>query len=126
MGGNMGNQTSMLIIRSLALGQITSANVSRLVKKELTLGLLNGASIGLLIAALSWLLYRNTALALVIGAAMLLNLLLAVAVGLIIPLSRYKLGKDPAAGASVMLTAITDSMGFFIFLGLAKLFLIGK
>jgi magnesium transporter len=126
MGGNMGNQTSMLIIRSLALGQINSANVSRLIKKELTLGLLNGTLIGLLIGTLSWLLYHNKALSLVIGGAMLLNLLLAVGVGLIIPLARYKFGKDPAAGASVMLTAITDSMGFFIFLGLAKLFLIGK
>ncbi len=126
MGGNMGNQTSMLIIRSLALGQINSANVYRLIKKELTLGLLNGALIGILIGLLSWLLYRDTALALVIGGAMLINLLVAVAVGLTIPLSRNKWGKDPATGASVMLTAITDSMGFFIFLGLAKLFLIDR
>jgi magnesium transporter len=126
MGGNMANQTSMLIIRSLALGHITAANVRRLIRKELSLGLLNGAIIGLLIGMLSWLLYRDTALSLVMGAAMLINLMLAVAVGLTIPLGRYKLGKDPAIGASVMLTAITDSMGFFIFLGLAKLFLVGK
>lgn len=126
MGGNTGNQTSMLIIRSLALGHITSTNVRRLIKKELSLGLLNGTIIGVFIAMLSWLLYRNTALSLVMGAAMLINLMLAVIVGLTIPLSRHKLGKDPAVGASVMLTAITDSMGFFIFLGLAKLFLIER
>jgi len=126
MGGNMANQTSMLIIRSLALGHITSTNVRRLIRKELSLGLLNGTIIGLLIGMLSWLLYRDTALSLVMGAAMLINLMLAVIVGLTIPLSRHKLGKDPAVGASVMLTAITDSMGFFIFLGLAKWFLIGR
>ncbi len=126
MGGNMANQTSMLIIRSLALGHITASNVRRLIKKELSLGLLNGTTIGLLIAMLSWLLYRDTALSLVMAAAMLINLMLAVTVGLAIPLSRYKRGKDPAVGASVMLTAITDSMGFFIFLGLAKLFLVDR
>lgn len=126
MGGNMANQTSMLIIRSLALGHITAVNVRRLIRKELSLGLLNGTIIGLLISMLSWILYRDTALSLVMGVAMLINLMLAVVVGLTIPLSRHKLGKDPAVGASVMLTAITDSMGFFIFLGLAKWFLIGK
>jgi magnesium transporter len=125
MGGNTGNQTSMLIIRSLALGQINAVNVRRLIKKELTLALLNGMFIGLLIGFLSWVLYYNLALSIVIGFAMLINLLVAVVVGLSIPLGRHKYGKDPAVGASVMLTAITDSMGFFIVLGLAKLFLVG-
>jgi len=126
MGGNTGNQTSMLIIRSLALGQINAANVRRLIKKELTLALLNGLFIGLIIGLLSWVLYYNLALSIVIGIAMLINLLVAVLVGLSIPLGRHKLGKDPAVGASIMLTAITDSMGFFIVLLLARLFLIGK
>lgn len=124
MGGNTGNQTSMLIIRSLALGQINAANVRRLIKKELTLALLNGLFIGLIIGLLSWVLYYNLALSLVIGSAMLINLLVAVTVGLSIPLGRYKLGKDPAVGASIMLTAITDSMGFFIVLVLARMFLL--
>jgi magnesium transporter len=126
MGGNTGNQTSMLIIRSLALGQINSDNVRRLIKKELTLALINGASIGILIGILSWLLYHDVALSLVIGSAILMNLLVAVVVGLSIPLGRYKYGKDPAVGASIMLTAITDSMGFFIFLGLARMFLVDR
>ena len=124
MGGNMGNQTSMLIIRSLALGQINRSNVKRLIAKELTLALLNGTCIGILIGMLSWLLYKDINLSIVMGLAMLMNLLVAVIFGLSIPLGRHKYGKDPAAGASIMLTAITDSMGFFIFLGLAKLFLI--
>lgn len=124
MGGNTGNQTSMLIIRSLALGQITPINVFRLIKKELTLALLNGIFIGVIIGLLSWVLYGDIALSVVIGSAMLINLLVAVVVGLSIPLVRHKFGKDPAVGASIMLTAITDSMGFFIVLMLAKMFLI--
>lgn len=126
MGGNTGNQTSMLIIRSLALGQINAVNVRRLIKKELTLALLNGAFIGIIIGLLSWALYYNLALSIVIGSAMLINLLVAVLVGLSIPLLRYKFGKDPAVGTSIMLTAITDSMGFFIVLLLARMFLIGR
>jgi magnesium transporter len=126
MGGNTGNQTSMLIIRSLALGQINAVNVRRLIKKELTLALLNGAFIGIIIGLLSWVLYYNLALSIVIGSAMLINLLVAVLVGLSIPLLRYKFGKDPAVGTSIMLTAITDSMGFFIVLLLARMFLIGR
>lgn len=126
MGGNTGNQTSMLIIRSLALGQITSANVRRLIKKELTLALMNGTFIGIIIGLLSWVLYYNLALSIVIGSAMLINLMVAVVVGISIPLGRYKLGKDPAVGTSIMLTAITDSMGFFIVLALARMFLVGK
>ncbi|MDD2723868.1 MAG: magnesium transporter [Methylovulum sp.] len=126
MGGNTGNQTSMLIIRSLALGQITPANVQRLIKKELTLALLNGSLIGLIMGLLGFLLYRDIALAGVMATAMFINLLVAVMVGLSIPLVRHKFGKDPAVGTSVILTSITDSMGFFIVLGLANLFLLGK
>ncbi len=126
MGGNTGNQTSMLIIRSLALGQITAANVRRLIKKELTLAVLNGTFIGLIIGGLSLLLYQDVALSAVMATAMFINLLVAVIVGLAIPLLRHKFGKDPAVGTSVILTSITDSMGFFIFLGLASVFLLGK
>ncbi|MFZ2726278.1 MAG: magnesium transporter [Methylococcaceae bacterium] len=124
MGGNTGNQTSMLIIRSLALGQITPANVYRLIKKELTLAVLNGTFIGLIIGLLSFLLYQDIALSAVMATAMFMNLQVAVLFGLSIPLLRYKFGKDPAVGTSIILTSITDSMGFFIFLGLAKVFLL--
>jgi magnesium transporter len=124
MGGNTGNQTSMLIIRSLALGQITATNVFRLIKKELTLAIINGIFIGLIIGLFSLALYRDVALSGVMASAMFINLLVAVIVGLAIPLVRHKFGYDPAVGTSVILTAITDSMGFFIFLALARLFLI--
>ena len=124
MGGNTGNQTSMLIIRSLALGHINANNVGRMIKKELGLSLINGPFIGLSMAGLSFVLYRDTSLSVVMAVAMFINLLLAAIVGLAIPLLRYRFGKDPAVGTSVILTAVTDSMGFFIFLGLASLFLI--
>jgi magnesium transporter len=124
MGGNTGNQTSMLIIRSLALGQITSANVWRMIKKELTLAMINGVFIGCIIGLFSLLLYRDVALSGVMAGAMFINLIVAVVVGLVIPLARHKFGYDPAVGTSVILTAITDSMGFFIFLALASVFLI--
>jgi magnesium transporter len=124
MGGNTGNQTSMLIIRSLALGQISAANVRRLIKKELMLASLNGALIGFLMGLIGLMLYRDWALSGVMAVAMFINLMVAVVVGLGIPLLRYKFGKDPAVGTSVLLTAITDSMGFFIVLLLASLFLI--
>lgn len=123
-GGNTGNQTSMLIIRSLALGQITAINVGRLIKKELCLALINGTLIGLIVGLLVLLLYQNIALAGVMAMAMFINLLVAVVAGLAIPLLRHKFGKDPAVGTSVMLTSMTDAMGFFIFLGLASLFLL--
>ncbi|MDO9213572.1 MAG: magnesium transporter [Methylococcales bacterium] len=124
MGGNTGNQTSMLIIRSLALGQITSTNVWRMIKKELTLAVINGVFIGCIIGLFSLLLYRDVALSGVMAGAMFINLIVAVVVGLVIPLARHKFGYDPAVGTSVILTAITDSMGFFIFLALASVFLI--
>jgi magnesium transporter len=124
MGGNTGNQTSMLIIRSLALGQITPGNVGRMIKKELTLAVINGIFIGFIMGLVSLLLYQDIALSAVMAAAMFINLLVAVVVGLGIPLLRHKFGMDPAVGTSVILTAVTDSMGFFIFLGLASLFLI--
>ncbi len=124
MGGNTGNQTSMLIIRSLALGHINSSNISRIIKKELTLAVINGIFIGVIMGLVSMVLYWDIALSVVMAVAMFINLLVAAVVGLGIPLLRHKFGKDPAVGTSVILTAVTDSMGFFIFLGLASLFLI--
>lgn len=125
-GGNTGNQTSMLIIRSLALGQVTRSNIRRLITKELSLAILNGTLLGSLVGGLVWLFYQDLDLALVMAIAMFINLQVAVFSGLGIPLLRYKFDKDPAVGTSVMLTFITDAMGFFIFLGLASVFLLEK
>lgn len=123
IGGNTGNQTSMLIVRSLALGLINSSNVRRLIIKELAIGLLNGVVWGSVLGMLAYILYRDLQLGLVMAGATLLNLFVAAIMGLIIPLTRYRMNLDPAVGTSVLLTAITDGMGFFIFLGLATLFM---
>ena len=124
IGGNTGTQTSTLIIRSLALGLISQANVRKLITKELGIAVLNGLVWGSLIGVVAYGIYRDAHLGMVMATAMMLNLLVAAAMGLAIPLLRNHLKLDPAVGTSVLLTAITDSMGFFIFLGLATMFLL--
>ncbi|MGI9142775.1 MAG: magnesium transporter, partial [Fluviibacter sp.] len=123
IGGNTGNQTSILIVRSLALGLISTTNIRRLIIKEIAIGLLNGIVWGAVLGLLAYWLYSSVDLGMVMAGATLLNLLVAALTGLTIPLLRNRMGLDPAIGTSVLLTAMTDGMGFFIFLGLAKLFL---
>ena len=124
IAGNSGNQTTTLIIRSLALGQVTPENARRLIGKELAISLLNGVVWGGVAGIFAYLLYRSMPLSLVMTSAMLLNLVVGALVGMMVPLAMQKLGRDPAIGSSVLLTFTTDSMGFFIFLGLATVFLI--
>jgi magnesium transporter len=124
VGGNSGNQTITMIVRSLALGQISSLNMKALFRKELGVALLNGLVWGSVLGVVAYLLYSNAALGLVMMAAMSLNLLLAAIMGVTIPLFMTKFGRDPAVGSSVLITAVTDSGGFFIFLGLATLILL--
>ena len=124
IGGNSGNQTITLIIRGLALGHITTANARRLVTKEIGVALLNGLMWGSVVGVFAWLLYDYPALGGVMALAMLLNLLVAALAGIFIPMVLEKMDRDPAIGSSVLLTFITDSMGFFIFLGLATVLLL--
>lgn len=119
IGGNTGNQTVALVIRGLALSQLNENNRRYLLRKELAISALNGALWGLLMALVTLLLYQSLALAGVMAIAMLLNMLVAAAVGVLCPLLLERLGRDPVMGSSILLTAITDSMGFLIFLGLA-------
>ena len=123
IGGNSGNQTTTMIVRGLALGQISSHNMQYLVKKELGVSLLNGLLWGGVLGLIAYLLYGNIQLGLVMMSAMTLNLLLAAVMGVVIPLIMNKFGRDPAVGSSVLITAVTDSGGFLIFLGLATIFL---
>jgi len=123
IGGNSGNQTVTMIVRAIAMGQVQSDALNRLLKKELGVALINGVVWGGLLGLISWWLYGSASLGLVMTVAMTLNLLLAATAGVAIPMVRLKLGGDPAVGGSVMITALTDSGGFFIFLGLATLFL---
>ena len=124
IGGNSGNQTITMIVRALALNQITAESAKRLWRKELTVSLLNGLIWGSVIGLVAWLLYDSLSLGLVMTAAMTLNLLLAAFAGVGIPVLMTKFGRDPALGSSVLITAMTDSGGFFIFLGLATIFLV--
>ena len=124
VGGNIGNQTAALIIRAITLGQISSENVFHLVRKELGVSVLNGVLIGMAVALFAYLFYQSMPLAVVIGVAMLLTLVVAAVIGFSVPIVLNKTGHDPALGSSIITTATTDSMGFFIFLGLASLFLI--
>ncbi len=119
IGGNTGNQTVALVIRGLALSQLNESNRRYLLRKELAISALNGALWGLLMALVTLLLYGSLALAGVMAIAMLLNMLVAATVGVLCPLLLERLGRDPVMGSSILLTAITDSMGFLIFLGLA-------
>jgi magnesium transporter len=124
IGGNTGNQTIALIVRGLALGQITQANARRLVLKELGVALFNGLLLGSVVGVFAWLLYDNIALGGVMALAMLLNLIVAALAGIFIPMTLERMKRDPAVGSSVLLTFTTDSMGFFIFLGLATVLLL--
>jgi len=124
IGGNSGNQTITMIVRSLALGQITHSSARALVAKEIVIAVLNGLVWGGIMGAFAMFLYHSAALGVVMTAAMTLNLLVAALFGVFIPVLMVKLGRDPAVGSSVLITAITDSGGFFIFLGLATLFLL--
>jgi magnesium transporter len=124
IGGNSGNQTTTMIVRALALGQITQDSARTLFLKEISVSALNGLIWGSLVGLFAFLIYHSWQLGLVMTGAMVLNLLLAAVMGVAIPLVMEKFGRDPAIGSSVMITAITDSGGFFIFLGLATLFLV--
>ena len=124
IGGNSGNQTTTLIVRALALGHVRPANARRLLAKELGISVLNGVVWGGVLGLIAFGLYRNAALGGVMALAMLLNLVVAALAGIFIPLAMERFGRDPAVGSSVFLTFVTDSMGFFIFLGLATVFLL--
>jgi magnesium transporter len=123
IGGNSGNQTITMIVRALALGQLNPSNARKLFTKEIAVSAVNGLVWGSVVGLFAYFIYLSVPLSLVMTLAMMLNLLLASIVGVLIPLTLAKLGRDPAAGSSVMITAVTDSGGFFIFLGLATIFL---
>jgi magnesium transporter len=124
IGGNSGNQTTTMIVRALALGQIQPPYWAKLFGKELGVATLNGVLWGSLLGVVAYVLYGSVALGGVMALAMLLTLLLAAAMGVAIPFARTRFGRDPAVGSSVLITACTDSGGFFIFLGLATVFLL--
>lgn len=124
IGGNSGNQTMTMIIRALAVGRVTPDNVWRLIKKELSVTLLVGLCGSLVAGGFAWFISGEISIALVMMGAMVCNMLVGAGVGVLVPMVRARFGKDPALGSSVLLTFATDSLGFFIFLGLATIFLV--
>ena len=123
MGGIAGSQTLTLTIRGLAMGQVVNSNTRPLLKKELGIGLLNGLlwSSIVSVAAYFWF---DEGIAMVIGAALILNMLAAALAGIIVPISLHRMNIDPALSGAVILTTVTDVVGFMSFLGLASLFLL--
>lgn len=124
MGGIAGSQTLTLVIRGMALGQIGKGNARRLLLKELGIGVWNGLIWAVVIASVAGAWFHDFLLSVIIAAAIVINLVVAALAGATVPLALRKLGADPALGSSVVLTTITDVIGFLSFLGLAALFLV--
>jgi len=123
MGGNAGTQTLSIVIRGIALGELKSNNKWKLAVKESSIGIIHGAAIGIATGVILYFLYGNPYLGLIIFAAMVLNLLIAGLFGFLIPITLQALGIDPALASAIFLTTVTDVFGFFVFLGLAKVFI---
>jgi magnesium transporter len=124
MGGVAGSQTLTIVIRGLALGQIGSANARLLLYQELAIGLLNGVLWALVVALIGGLWFQDVWLGAVIGVAVVVNLVVAAFAGAVIPLILRRINVDPALAGGVVLTTVTDVVGFVAFLGLATLFLL--
>ncbi|MCA1653819.1 MAG: magnesium transporter [Sphingomicrobium sp.] len=121
MGGNAGTQTLAVVVRALATNQLASSNTARMIGRELKIALANGIALGIIIGGGTWLLFHNDRLGLVIGAAMVINNLVAGLAGILVPVSLDRARVDPAVSSAVFVTMATDVMGFFSFLGLAAL-----
>ncbi len=122
MGGNAGGQALTLVIRGMALGQISTTNLKWLLSRELTAGFLNGILWACLVSAIAWLWFQDPVIALVIACAMVINLTTAVMTGACLPIFLKSINVDPALAGTIILTTVSDVVGFFSFLGLATLF----
>ncbi|PKM55771.1 MAG: magnesium transporter [Firmicutes bacterium HGW-Firmicutes-3] len=121
MGGNAGTQTLTMIIRGIALGELTYENQKEILKKEVAIGLINGLCLGFVVGFLGFYWVGNVVFGLVIGFAMFLNLVVATISGYFVPVLLKKIKIDPALASAVFVTTVTDVLGFFFFLGLATL-----
>lgn len=121
-GGNAGNQSMTIVVRSLALGEIELSDAWRVLRHELGIGVIHGVILGLLVGLVAFFWIGNPMLSVVIGSAMLGNLTIAALMGVLVPITLRRLGVDPALASSVFVTATTDVVGFALFLGLATYF----
>jgi magnesium transporter len=123
MGGNAATQTLAVIVRGIALGELTWGNSRKALMKEMLVGLGNGVATGLVAAAIAWITRGNAVLGMILGMAMIINMFVAAAAGTLIPLALRALRVDPALASSVFITTLTDVFGFLSFLGLGTIFL---
>ena len=124
MGGVAGSQSLTIITRAIALGQINRANASGILRKELLVGILNGCSWAVVVAILTYLWFGDWRIGAIIAAAMIINLVIAAVAGYSIPLILRKMRVDPALAGGVVLTTVTDVVGYMAFLGLGAIFLL--
>jgi magnesium transporter len=123
MGGIAGSQTLTLVVRGLALRQVSHSNALHLLFKELSVGFINGVTWAVIVALIASIWFQDLSLGMLLGAAMVINLVCAALAGASIPLILDKMGIDPALAGGVLLTTVTDCIGFMAFLGLATIFL---
>lgn len=121
MGGNAGTQTLTVAVRALAMKELTASNALRIVGKEVLVGGINGVAFAAVMGLIAWIWFDDPVIGAVIGTAMVINLLVAGFAGVVIPLALERWGADPAVGSTVVLTTITDVVGFLSFLGLGSL-----
>jgi magnesium transporter len=122
-GGNTGAQALAVVMRGLALREILAGTAKRVIRKEVIAGLLNGIAIAVVTAAAVWVWSRSMGLCLVIGLAMIVNMVAAGLSGAAIPIILRALKRDPAQSSSIFLTTVTDVVGFAAFLGFAAIFM---
>jgi len=125
MGGNAGTQTVTVAVRALAMRQLGDGMVSRFIMREAMVGLINGIIFAVVAGLVAFLWFQNLHIALVMGFAMIANMLAAALSGAAIPVFLSRIGVDPAVASSVFITTVTDVIGFLTFLGLAAIFLVG-
>ena len=124
MGGVAATQTLTIVLRGLTLEQINSSNIRWLFKRELAVSILNGIVLSILVGLITYLWFQDLTIALLIACALVINLISSVIAGILVPLILRKFKQDPAIGGSVVVTTVTDVVGFFSFLGLATIYLI--
>jgi magnesium transporter len=124
MGGNAGTQSLTVAVRALATRDLTGANVMRVIRRELLVGMLNGLCFAIVLGTVGMLWFGSPLLGVVIGSALVVNMIIAGFAGTVVPVVLDRLGVDPALASGTFVTTTTDVMGFFIFLGLASVVLL--
>ena len=124
MGGVAATQTLTIVLRGLTLEQINSSNIRWLFKRELAVSILNGIVLSILVGLITYGWFKDLTIALLISCALVINLISSVIAGILVPLILRKFKQDPAIGGSVVVTTVTDVVGFFSFLGLATIYLV--